>query len=68
MVLRSCHANAQWVWSIFDPEATGFVGVHRIRQLVTRVALPLAFRNPRTRWMRLVRWVSPCSAAAHSAA
>ena len=32
----------QRVWSAFDPDATGFVGLHRVNELVHRLGAPLA--------------------------
>ena len=47
--------SLQWVWSTFDRDAVGFIGVHQLRDLVTRLGAPLGYKHPRDRWMRLVR-------------
>lgn len=50
----------QAVWSRFDPKRRGFIGVHRVRDLVTELAAPLGHKGPTALWMRPVRhevWV-----------
>ena len=46
----------QLVWSKFDPKRRGFIGVHRIQDLVEVLAAPLGHKKPSAQWMRPLRF------------
>jgi Voltage-dependent L-type calcium channel, IQ-associated len=45
----------QAIWAQFDPSASGFVGVHRLRELVVRLQGPLGHKNPPPSYMRAIK-------------
>ena len=46
----------QMVWSEFDHERRGFIGVHRICDLLKALAAPLGHTSPPAQWLRPVRF------------
>lgn len=48
--------RAQVVWSHFDPKRRGFIGVHRIRDLVEELAAPLGHKTPSMQWLRPLKY------------
>ena len=46
----------QLVWTHFDPKRRGFIGVHRIQEMVVALAAPLGHTEPSATWLRPLRF------------
>ena len=47
---------SQVAWSNLDPKRRGYIGVHKIRELVEDLSAPLGHKTPSAQWLRLLRF------------